>query len=86
MKIKENKEEKTIVYFWKSIKNLWSLIGKEKRSMVIVVIIMVFLTALDLVFPYILKLIIDEFPNMIELGGFNNYFICLLVLMFFIKI
>ncbi len=60
-------EDRNISSFLRSLSNLWSLLGEAKRLIIIATIMIFVIEILNIGFPYLLKLIFDELPEVI--GG-----------------
>ncbi len=69
--IKKGKNTLEFSFFTKSIAVLWELLYGEKRRIVLVTLLLVFLTFLDLSFPFFLKLVFDEIPELVKRGGIS---------------
>ncbi len=83
----EKNRDTSFGFFAKGIKTLWELIGvgKEKNRFKRIFFWLVIIQILNLIFPFILKLIFDELPNVLETKTINYYLIFLMVLFFLSK-
>lgn len=86
---KKDKNTLQFSFFTKSIVVLWNLLYGEKRRIAVVTALLVFLTFLDLVFPYFLKLVFDEIPELVrkkEVGHMLYYMLAGVVLVKFVSL
>jgi ABC-type multidrug transport system fused ATPase/permease subunit len=75
---KKAKNSLQFSFFTESIAMLWNLLYGEKRRIIIVTVLLVLLTLFDLTFPYVLKLVFDEIPELIKKREISTILYCLL--------
>lgn len=73
-------------FFLQSLKNFWSLLGKEQRTMLFVMVWLIVTQLLGISFPFILKLIFDDLPSILQTRQISTKLIWLIVLMFGLRI
>ncbi len=83
---KTEQKDWSLRFFFKGLKSLWELLGDEKKNFIYVVVWLVFISVLSLSFPYFLKLIFDEIPNVLAEARITSYLIGLVVTMFSVKV
>lgn len=79
-------KENGLGFFVQGMKNFWFLLGKEQGAMKKVFFWLVVSQGLALAFPYLLKLIFDALPEILDLGYLPNKLILLVGAMFAVKI
>ncbi len=79
-------EERDLGFFINGMKVLWKLIGEQRNKMLVVAAWIVFARCLATLFPFILKLIVDEFVLMVQSGSISQYFILLVVTLTAVKL
>jgi len=79
-------KEQNLSFFVNGIKILWTLLGKERRKVIYALIWLIFISFVTLLFPYILKLIFDEIPEIASEKKIDDYIIFLIISMFIIRI
>jgi len=73
-------------FFLSSIKDFWKLIGPEQATMKRVFYWTIMTQMLALAFPYFLKLIFDDLPEVLKSGSIPMRLICFIGIMFAVKI
>lgn len=81
-----NREEWSLKFFLKGLKIFWELLGDERKNICRVVVWLVFLSILDLLLPYFLKLIFDEIPVVLMQKQISRYLVWLVVSVFLLRI
>lgn len=81
-----NREEWSFTFFLKGLKTLWELLGDERKNICRVIGWLIFLSVLDLLLPYFLKLIFDEIPVVLIQKQISRYLIWLVVSIFLLRI
>lgn len=72
-------------FFVQGMKNFWELLGKEQGAMKQVIFWMIVTQGFAIAFPYLLKLVFDELPTIIESGSVSSYLIFVILAMFLVK-
>ena len=80
------KEDRNLIFFWTGLKNLWSLFGDERKTMWWAVIFLIGVKVLDLLVPYLLKIVFDEIPQIAGGGGISDYLWMVIGAMFVLKL
>jgi len=70
---KTDVKDRNVRTFFKGVKALWELLGDQKWRISATLLMLLFLSGLAVVFPYLLKLIFDEIPKIIKDGTSANY-------------
>jgi len=73
-------------FFLKSLKNFWALLGQEKRVMIWVLFWLTVTQFLGISFPFLLKLIFDDLPQILKTKEISGHLIWLIVTMFVLRI
>lgn len=79
-------KDRNLSYFVRGMKTLWELLGEEKPRIVKVFLVMVLVQLLNLTFPFFLKLIFDELPEILAKNSINNKVLWFIFGMFFVRI
>jgi len=79
-------EDKGLSFFLTGIKNFWKLVGPEQRAMKLGFYWLIVTQLLALAFPYFLKLIFDDLPEVLKSGTISTRLICFIIIMFAVKI
>jgi ABC-type multidrug transport system fused ATPase/permease subunit len=79
-------EEQTISFFMRGMKVIWELLGKEKKLIIIILVLTAFLQFAGLLLNVLLKYLFDELPNLTNSGHFSKCVIAILALIFLVKI
>lgn len=81
-----NREEWSLAFFLNGLKTLWELLGDERKNICRVIGWLIFISVLDLLLPYFLKLIFDEIPVVLIQKQISRYLIWLVVSVFLLRI
>lgn len=57
---KTKKEDWSLSFFMKGLKTLWQLMYDEKKHIIVVITLVIFISTLRLIFPYIFKIVFDK--------------------------
>lgn len=69
----EQKQEQSWKHFVKGMKAVWSLIGDKKPEAKSIIAWIAFSKVLEILFPYILKMIFDDTQKMLTSGNYDFY-------------
>lgn len=80
-----SEKERTASYFVSGLVMLWSLLGKEKRNIGMIFLLMILLQSLDLMFPLCLKGIFDGLADVSDGRGDYSIIVWLIAAMFLMR-
>ncbi|MBT5337779.1 ABC transporter ATP-binding protein [Candidatus Falkowbacteria bacterium] len=84
--MKLEKKDRNIQFLLRSLRTLWELLGDQKKAIGKAVFVLFFIEILSVSFPFLLKLIFDQLPEIIIQKQVSTYLVVLIGCLLVVKV